>query len=154
MSIYDIYRSVIATGDYVLAAMEERIETVYAQGKITAPERAELLALADEAADDARQIDIAAKFAELEARIAVLESAGVVVWKSGMSTAKGQTVLYDILKEGQLRYCRYDGGRSATSLSPGKIDGWVILESAGGAVTHRVEKDAEGNIILVPVNKE
>ena len=154
MSIYDIYKSVIATGDYVLAAMEERIETVYAQGKITAPERAELLALADEAADNARQIDIAAKFAELEARIAVLESAGIVVWKSGMSTAKGQTVLYDILKEGQLRYCRYDGGRSATSLSPGKIDGWVILESAGGAVTHRVEKDSEGNIILVPVNEE
>lgn len=154
MSIFEIYKSVIATGDYVLAAMEERIETVYAQGKITAAERAELLTLADNAADDARQIDIAAKFAELEARIAVLESAGVVVWKSGMSTAKGQTVLYDILKEGQLRYCRYDGGRSATSLSPGKIDGWVILASAGGAVTHRVEKDSEGNIILVPVNEE
>lgn len=154
MSIYDIYKSVIATGDYVLSTMEERIETVYAQGKITAPERAELLALADEAADNARQIDIAAKFAELEARIAVLESAGVVVWKSGMSTAKGQTVLYDIEKVGTLRYCRYDGGRSATSLAPGKIDGWVILASAGGAVTHRVEKDSEGNIILVPVNEE
>lgn len=154
MSIYDIYKSVIATGDYVLAAMEERIETVYAQGKITAAERAELLILADDAADDARQIDIAAKFAELEARIAVLESAGIVVWKSGMSTAKGQTVLYDILKEGQMRYCRYDGGRSATSLAPGKIDGWVILASAGGAITHRVEKDSEGNIILVPVNEE
>ena len=154
MSIYDIYKSVIATGDYVLAAMEERIETVYAQGKITAPERAELLILAENAADNARQIDIAAKFAELEARIAVLESAGVVVWKSGMSTAKGQTVLYDILKEGQLRYCRYDGGRSATSLSPGKIDGWVILASTGGAVTHTVERDADGNIILVPVTVE
>lgn len=154
MSIFEIYKSVIATGDYVLAAMEERIETVYAQGKITAPERAELLILAENAADNARQIDIAAKFAELEARIAVLESAGVVVWKSGMSTAKGQTVLYDILKEGQLRYCRYDGGRSATSLSPGKIDGWVILASAGGAVTHTVERDADGNIILVPVATE
>lgn len=154
MSIFEVYKSVIATGDYVLAAMEERIETVYAQGKITAEQRAELLTLADDFADDARQIDIAAKFAELEARIAVLESAGVVVWKSGMSTAKGQTVLYDILKEGQLRYCRYDGGRSATSLAPGKIDGWVILASAGGAITHRVEKDSEGNIILVPVNEE
>lgn len=151
MSVFEIYKNVISTGDYVLSAMEERIETVYAQGKITAEERAELLRFADETADDTKQIDIAAKLAELESRIAVLESAGVVVWKSGMSTAKGQTVLYDILKEGQMRYCRYDGGRSATSLSPGKIDGWVILASAGGAVTHRVEKDENGNIILVPV---
>lgn len=153
MSIFDIYKNVISTGDYNLSAMEERIETVYAQGKITAEERAELLRLADETADDAKQIDIAAKLAELESRIAVLESAGVVVWKSGMSTAKGQTVLYDILKEGQMRYCRYDGGRSATSLSPGKIDGWVILASAGGAVTHRIEKDENGQIILVPVEE-
>ena len=71
-----------------------------------------------------------------------------------MSTAKGQTVLYDILKEGTLRYCRYDGGRASTSLSPGKIDGWVILASAGGEVTHRVEHDEDGKIILVPVNEE
>lgn len=151
MSIFEIYKNVISTGDYNLSAMEERIETVFAQGKITAEERAELLRFADETADDAKQIDIAAKLAELESRIAVLESAGVVVWKSGMSTAKGQTVLYDILKEGQMRYCRYDGGRSATSLSPGKIDGWVILASAGGAVTHTVQKDENGQIILVPV---
>lgn len=151
MSVFEIYKNVISTGDYVLSVMEERIETVYAQGKITAEERAELLRLADNSAKDTLQIDIAAKLADLEARIAVLESAGVVVWKSGMSTAKGQTVLYDILKEGQMRYCRYDGGRSATSLSPGKIDGWVILSSAGGAVTHRIEKDENGNIILVPV---
>lgn len=151
MKIYDIYKSVIETGDYVLSSMEERIETVYAQGKITAEERASLLALASEKADQTKQIDIVAKLAELESRIAVIESAGVVVWKSGMSTAKGQTVLYDILKDGTTRYCRYDGGRSATSLSPGKIDGWVILESAGGRVTHTVGKDADGKIILIPV---
>jgi len=151
MSVFEIYKNVISTGDYVLSVMEERIETVYAQGKVTAEERAELLRLADNSAKDTLQIDIAAKLAELESRIAVLESAGVVVWKSGMSTAKGQTVLYDIEKNGVLRYCRYDGGRSATSLSPGKIDGWVILASAGGAVTHTVQKDADGNIILVPV---
>ena len=151
MTVFEIYKNVISTGDYVLSVMEERIETVFAQGKITAEERAELLRLADNSAKDTLQIDIAAKLAELESRIAVLESAGVVVWKSGMSTAKGQTVLYDILKEGQMRYCRYDGGRSATSLSPGKIDGWVILASAGGAVTHRVEKDENDQIILIPV---
>ena len=154
MNIFSIYKSVINTGEYRISDMEERIETVYAQGKITAEQRAELLNLASDSARDTLQIDVIAKLADLESRIANLESAGVVVWKSGMSTAKGQTVLYDILKEGQLRYCRYDGGRSATSLRPGKIEGWVILASAGGAVTHTVGKDESGNIILVPVEAE
>lgn len=153
MTVFEIYQNVISTGEYRLSDMEERIETVFAQGKITAEERASLLILAADSARDSMQIDIAGKLAELESRIAVLESAGVVVWKPGMSTAKGQTVLYDIEKVGTLRYCRYDGGRASTSLSPGKIDGWVILASAGGAVTHRVEHDADGNIILVPVEE-
>ena len=47
MSVFEIYKNVISTGDYVLSVMEERIETVFAQGKITAEERAELLRLAD-----------------------------------------------------------------------------------------------------------
>ena len=153
MNIVDIYKNVIATGEYRISDMEERIETIYAQGKITAEERAELITLCNESAKDALQIDIIAKLAELESRISVLESAGVVVWKSGMSTAQGQTVLYDILKDGVMRYCRYDGGRAATSLSPGKIEGWVILASAGGEITHTVEKDENGTIILVPVNE-
>ena len=153
MTVFEIYQNVIRTGEYRLSDMEERIETVFAQGKITAEERASLLILAADSARDSMQFDIAGKLAELESRIAVLESAGVVVWKPGMSTAKGQTVLYDIEKVGTLRYCRYDGGRASTSLSPGKIDGWVILASAGGAVTHRVEHDAYGNIVLVPVEE-
>lgn len=154
MNIAEIYRNVISTGEYRISDMEERIETVYAQGKITAEERAELLTLASESAKDTLQIDVIAQLADINRRLAILESAGVVVWKSGMSTAKGQTVLYDILKDGIMRYCRYDGGRSATSLSPGKIDGWVILASAGGAVTHTVGKDADGKIILIPVGEE
>lgn len=151
MTVFEIYKSVITKGDYIVSAMDERIELMYAQGKITAEERAELLSMTDEQANDLKQIDVVAKLAELEARIAVIESKGIVTWKYGMSTAKGQTVLYDILKDGIMRYCRYDGGRSATSLSPGKIDGWVILASADGAVTHTVEKDENGAIILVPV---
>lgn len=154
MTIFNVFKQVISVGQFKIADMEEKIETSYIAGKLTSAERVELLNLADENAKDSYQIDITAKLADLEARIAVLESAGVVVWKSGMSTAKGQTVLYDILKEGTMRYCRYDGGRSATSLSPGKIEGWVILASAGGEVTHTVEKDENGNIILVPVKEE
>ena len=149
----DFIESIIATGNYVLSEMEERIQKMYVMGKLTEEDMTYLLNLAANSADDSLQIDIVAKLAELEARIAKIESAGVVVWKSGMSTAKGQTVLYDILKDGVMRYCRYDGGRSATSFSPGKIDGWVILASAGGEVTHTVGKDADGKIILIPVEE-
>lgn len=152
--MYEYLKSLIALGGYKLDNMEKTVERHYIKGELTEAQEVELLQMAADNADDNLQIDVAAILADLEKRIEVLESAGVVVWKSGMVTAKGQTVLYDILKEGQLRYCRYDGGRASTSLSPGKIEGWVVLASAGGAVTHRIERDSEGYIILVPVNEE
>lgn len=151
--MYDFIKSLINAGGYKLDAMERTIERHYVRGDLTEEQRVELLQLAADHADESKEIDVVAVLADLERRIEVLESAGIVVWKPGMSTAKGQTVLYDIIKEGTLRYCRYDGGRAATALSPGKIDGWVILSGAGGAVTHRVEKDEDGNIILVPVEE-
>ena len=152
--MYETLKSLILQGGYILRRMEQTIERHYVRGNLTEEQKGELLTLAAGNTDETKEIDIVAALADLQRRIAVLESAGIVVWKSGMSTAKGQTVLYDILKDGILRYCRYDGGRSATALSPGKIEGWVILSGAGGAVTHRVERDAEGNIILVPVEEQ
>jgi len=154
MTIFDIYKNAIKLGRYNAAEMESKIESMYASDRINADERVELLRLCDENADDRYQLDIVAKLAELEERIAKIESAGVVVWTAGHTTNKGETVLYDVLKDGVMRYCRYDGGRSYTALSPGKIDGWVVLASIGGAVTHRIEKDESGNIILVPVDGE
>jgi hypothetical protein len=152
--MYNFIKSLIMAGGYRLEAMEKTIERHYVRGDITDEQKVELLNLAAENADESKEIDIVAVLADLESRIEVLESAGVAVWKSGMSTKKGQTVLYDIINEGRLRYCRYDGGRDATALSPGKIEGWVILSGAGGEVTHTVEKDENGNIILVPVVTE
>ena len=149
--MYEYLKSLIALGGYKLDNMEKTIERHFIKGEITEAQEVELLQMAADNADDNLQIDVAAILADLETRIARLEAAGVVVWTSGHITKKGETVLYDIIKEGQLRYCRYDGGRATTSLSPGKIDGWVILASAGGAVTHTVQKDENGNIILVPV---
>ena len=151
----EFFESVIKTGRFVLSEMEDRIDKAFVMGKISADDVVYLKELAAEYAKDEMQIDVSATLADLERRIEVLESAGVVVWKQGMSVAKGQTVLYPILKpeDTTLRYCRYDGGRASTALSPGKIDGWVVLASAGGEVTHRVEHDADGKIILVPVNE-
>lgn len=152
--MYEYLKSLITLGGYKLTAMEQTIERHFVRGDISDTEQTELLQLAADHADDARDGEVLAMLADLEQRVAVLESAGIVVWKSGMITNKGQTVLYDVDKDGVLDRCRYDGGRASTSLAPGKIDGWVILASAGGAVTHKIEKDENGNIILVPVEAE
>ena len=151
----EFFEQVIKTGQFVLAEMEDRIDKAFVMGKISAEDTVELKELAAEYAKDEKQIDVAAILADLEKRLEVLESAGIRVWVNGMTTAKGQTVLYAILKpdDTTLKYCRYDGGRASTALSPGKIDGWVVLASAGGEVTHRVEHDTDGKIILVPVNE-
>jgi len=151
--MYDFIKSLIVAGGYKLDAMEKTIERHYVRGDLTEEQRVELLQLAADNADESKEIDVVAVLADLEQRVSRLESAGVVVWTSGHITAKGETVLYDILKEGKLRYLRYDGGRASTTLAPGKINGWVVLDSAGGAVTHTAEKDAEGNIVLVPVEE-
>ena len=153
--MYDFIKNLILSGGYKLDAMERTIERHYVRAELTDAERVELLNLAAEHADDSKEIDVLAILADLEQRVARLESAGVVVWTSGHITAKGETVLYAIVpNDSTLRYCRYDGGRASTSLRPGKIDGWVVLSAAGGEVTHRVEKDEDGNIILVPVEDE
>lgn len=151
--MYDFIKNLIAAGGYRLDAMERTIERHYVRGDLTEEQRVELLQLAADNADESKEINVLDILADLEQRVSRLESAGVVVWTSGHITAKGETVLYDILKEGKLRYLRYDGGRASTTLAPGKINGWVVLDSAGGAVTHTVEKDEEGKIILVPVEE-
>lgn len=141
---------IINQHNYVLSDMEARIFKLYAMGKLSEEDMTYLLNLAAENANDNLQIDVASILADFEQRISALESAGIKVWVSGMVTAKGQTVLYDIDKDGTLDYCRYDGGRATTSSSPGKITGWVKTD-ANGNVTHTITKDENGQIILVPV---
>lgn len=150
--MYDFIKNLILSGGYRLDAMERTIERHYVRAELTDAERVELLNLAADHADDSKEIDVLAILADLEQRIARLESAGVVVWTSGHITAKGETVLYAIVpNDSTLRYCRYDGGRASTSLKPGKIEGWVVLDGLGGNPAYRVEKDESGEIILVPV---
>lgn len=153
MNVFDIYKEAISAGGYSIAQMEERIETVYACGKISKEERAELLDLVSDKGDHLNADEVMDKLADLENRLSVLESSGVKVWVNGMVTAKGQTVMYDALKIGSMQYCRYDGGRASTSLRPCKIDGWSILDSIGGKVTHRSVKTDDG-VVIVEVTEE
>ena len=147
----EFIEGVINTGNYILSEMEERIQKMYVLGKITESEMTELLNLAAEKANDALQIDIPTILADLDQRVSALESKGVVVWVSGMVTAKGQTVLFDVDGDGVLDYCRYDGGRASTSSKPGNIEGWVKTD-ANGNVTHTIVKQ-DGVVTLVPVEE-
>lgn len=148
MSVFEIYKEAINAGGYTVTSMEERIETVYACGKITKEERAELLDLVTDKGDHLDAESIMARLADLDTRLSNIEQSGVKVWTNGMVTAKGQTVLYDALETGTKQYCRYDGGRASTALRPCKIDGWVILDSIGGKITHKTVKTDDGVVIV------
>ncbi len=148
MNVFEIYKQVIETGNYSVSSMTERIETVYACGKITKEERAELLDMVSDKGDHLDMDAIMAQLADLNTRLSAIEQSGVKVWVKGMVTAKGQTVLYDALKTGTNQYCRYDGSRESTSLKPCQIVGWVILDAIGGKITHKTVKTDEGVVIV------
>lgn len=152
MGVFEIYKTAIETGDYSVTAMTERIETVYACGKITKEERAELLSMTTDKGDHLSTDEVMARLADIESRLSVIEQSGVKVWVKGMVTAKGQTVLYDALKTGTMQYCRYDGGRESTALKPCQIVGWVILDGIGGRITHKTVKTEDG-VVIQPIEE-
>lgn len=129
----DFIESVIRTGNYVLAEMEERIQKMYILGKITTEELEYLLALAADNAKDEKQIDVTSKLKELEDRIFALEhkEPDYAVWVPGYVTKQGEIVWFDYDNNGAYDMLRYDGGRSETSLRPGKIDGWHVVDANG-----------------------
>ena len=54
---------------------------------------------------------------------------------------------YDVTGDGELDLVRYDGGRTSTSLSIGKIDWWHMLDRELNIVA-TITKDAEGNFVI------
>lgn len=135
----NIFINAINGGNFNLSEMETKIDTLWVKGSLTEAERNELLELAAAKANDINQIDVVARIAELERRVFALENQAeeeqpeVVysVWESGYITSKGETVQFDYDNDGNLDLLRYDGGRATTSLSPGKIDGWHVVDSEG-----------------------
>ena len=130
----DFIESVIRTGNYVLAEMEDRIQKMYVMGKLTESEMTELLDLAAENARDSMQIDITEKLKELEDRIYALEhpvEPDYPIYVPGYVTKKGETIRFDYDNDGVYDLLRYDGGRAETALRPGKIDGWHVVDKDG-----------------------
>ena len=121
----------INSGNYNYEDIAYKLDKMYIEDKLTESDRDELLSLAAEKAKDAKQIDIYAKLVDLEHRIVALETADIPIWTTGYTTKKGETVKFDYDKDGEYDLLRYDGGREQTALSPGKIDGWHVVDFAG-----------------------
>ncbi len=131
MDIKGYIETVIAGRQYNAEELTYKIDRLWIDGKLTEAERNELIALANDSADNSAQVDFYAKLVDLEHRVVALETADVVVWTAGYTTKKGEVVKYDYDKDGVMDLLRYDGGRAETSLRPGKIDGWHVVDSAG-----------------------
>lgn len=147
-------RSLISFGGYVLEEMEERIERLWVEGKLTTAQRDELRTLAAEQARDADQLDMAEKLADLEHRVWELEHPvdQYEIWTTGKTTQQHEIVRYDVTGDGEYDLCQYNGGRSYTSLSIGKIEGWNLLDREL-TPTHTITRDADGGYVLTPIEQ-
>lgn len=148
-------RSLISFGGYVLEEMEERIERLWVEGKLTTAQRDELRTLAAESARDADQLDVTAKLADLDHRVWELEhpTSQYAIWEQGYQTKQHEIVRYDVTGDGELDLCQYNGGRSYTALSIGKIEGWNMLDRELN-ITHTITRDADGGYVLTPIEPD
>ncbi len=155
MDYQELITKVIMQGNYVLTDMEQRIDRLWIEGKITEADRDELMPLAAEHARDAMQIDILAKLADFETRIYNLEHPTDIYpeWQKGQISEKGVVYRFDVTGDGELDLVRYDGGRASTSLSIGKIEGWHMLDRELNVVAD-ITRDADGGYVVTPVNTE
>ncbi len=155
MDYYEILKSAIGFGGYELSVMEAKIDRLWVEGHLTTDQRTELRTLAAESARDADQIDVVARLAELERRVYDLEHPTDIypVWTAGHITKKGEIVRFDVTGDGEYDLCQYNGGRTETSLSIGKINGWNLLDREL-TPTHTITRDADGGYVLTPVETE
>ena len=145
-------RTVIEGGSYVLEQLEDRIDQLWVEGKLTDGQRAELKQLAAENASDREQVDVLEKLADHERRIWELEhpTSQYVIWTPGYQTKRHEIVRYDVTGDGELDLCQYNGGRSYTALSIGKIEGWNMLDRELNP-THTITRDADGGYVVTPI---
>gem|GEM_PF-3458536 len=154
MDYYEILKSAIGFGGYELSVMESKIDRLWVEGHLTTEQRTELRTLAAEKARDADQIDVVGKLADLEHRVWELEHPvdQYAIWTQGYQTKQHEIVRYDVTGDGEYDLCRYDGGRSYTALSIGKIEGWHLLDRELNA-THDITRDADGGYVLTPIEQ-
>jgi len=147
--------TVIGRGGYQLDQLEERIDKLWIEGKLTEADRDELMPLAAEHAADRDQVDVIAKLADFEVRIFNLEHPvdQYEIWTPGKTTQQHEIVRFDVTGDGELDLCQYNGGRAYTALSIGKIEGWQMLDREL-TPTHTITRDAGGGYVVTPIEPE
>lgn len=152
IDFFSALKTTIQRGEYALEDMEDRISRVWLETRITTDQRDELLTLAAECAKDEFQVDVLGKLAELEARVYDLEHPTDIypVWQQGQISERGVVYRYDVTGDGELDLVRYDGGRTSTSLSIGKIEGWHLLNRELENVA-TITRDADGGYVITPI---
>ncbi len=153
MTMYEFIADYIGKGDYKLEELEQKIKKMFILGDLTEAEMDELLTLAADSVDNSAQVDMFSKLVDLEHRVEALETADFPVWKAGYVTKRGEIVKFDLDGDGVLDYCMYAGGRSETSLSIGKIDGWYKVTSTG-TKTDIITRNSDGTYTLTPYTGE
>ena len=143
---------VINKGEYKLEDIEYKIKKLWMLGDITEEDMEELLQLAADSVDNTAQVEMLDLIADLQRRVEALETADYVVWYAGKVTAKNEIVKFDLDGDGVYDYVTYAGGRSETSLSVGKIEGWYKVTS-NGVKTHRITRNSDGTFTLTPVGE-
>ena len=73
--MYEIIKSVIQSGRYVLADMLTKIDTLWVQGSLTDDQHTELASVAREGADTTQAVNVLEKLFDLDRRVKALESA-------------------------------------------------------------------------------
>ena len=147
MTMKEFIEQVIAKGDYKLDELEAKIKKLYVLGDLTEAEMDELLVLAADSVDNSAQVNMFTMIVDLQHRVEALETADFAIWKAGYVTKKKEIVKIDLDGDGTLDYAMYDGGRSETSLSVGKINGWFKVTSAG-VKTHTITRNSDGTYTL------
>ena len=144
--------TVILRGDFVLDDMEDRINKIWIEGKLSNEDREYLLQSAANHAKDVFQTNVLERLAKVEQDIYELKFPTDIypIWQTGQTSIKGQVYRYDVTGDGELDLVRYDGGRQSTSLPIGKIEGWHLLDRELNIVA-TITKDADGNFVITPI---
>ena len=144
--------TVILRGDFVLDDMEDRINKLWIEGKLSNEDREYLLQSAANHAKDVFQTNVLERLAKVEQDIYELKFPTDIypVWQTGQTSIRGQVYRYDVTGDGELDLCQYNGGRQSTSLSIGKIEGWNMLDRELNIVA-TITRDADGNFVITPI---
>ena len=96
-------------GTFVLTEMEDKIDKLWVEGKLTDADREALLPMAAEYADDRFQVNVMEQLADLGRRVWALENPvdQYRIWYKGLEVLRHEIVRYDVTGDGELDLCQY-----------------------------------------------